>query len=77
MGHYWNECPMKKKKEAREDRKQNFNNLQISWNDSNLDGEIEKKMKTVEWHLWPWVMMMYLLTTPHLKKTKLIMMIMM
>ncbi|KAL3527750.1 hypothetical protein ACH5RR_012406 [Cinchona calisaya] len=39
-GHFANESPSKKKKGS---RKPHFNNFQITWDDCNSDGEVEKK----------------------------------
>lgn len=47
VGHYINECPSKKKKEGRGERRR-FNNFQITWNDCNSDGEVEEEEETAQ-----------------------------
>ena len=48
---------MKKEMEIRGERRQNFKNFQISWNDCNSDGEVKEEVETLKWHLWPLDMM--------------------
>ncbi|XP_071903977.1 uncharacterized protein [Coffea arabica] len=47
-GHYANECPMKKKKENKSERKPKFNNFQITWNDCNSEGEVEEEEESAQ-----------------------------
>ena len=43
-----NECPMKKKKEGKVERKSKFNNFQITWNDCNLNGDVEEEKESAQ-----------------------------
>lgn len=43
-----NDYPMKKKKEVRGERRQIFNNFQLTLNDYNSDSEVEEKEETTQ-----------------------------
>ena len=48
IGHYANECPMKKMKDGKADRKPRFNNFQITWNECNSEGEVEEEEESAQ-----------------------------